>query len=237
MMEANREEGRYDLKIIKEMLSVFRLLCDSDESLNLRTVSSRAALSKTKTFKILSTLEGAGVLEKDQRGKYVMGPAAYGAAGRIMSKDPLLDRVKPLMERVALKTNEAVYFGKRDGERLVLLGMIECEQKIMTSSFVGRVLCESQDNAGQQQKFRGGIKVTEGLLDSEVSTVSQEITQFGRVVGALVVVAPTFRMPPAIVREKVVPALREATRHLTTAEGVPASRKRMAVSHLSASAV
>ena len=117
-IENNR---RYEVNNVAEAFTIIATMLDANDCLGLTQLSDCTHFSKNKTFRLLSTLEQCGIVEKDQQCNYKMGVATIGIARKIMAKASLLDRARPYMEGLVKLVNEAVYFAYYSAGEAVLV--------------------------------------------------------------------------------------------------------------------
>lgn len=204
---------RYDLNNIIEAFAIITKILDTDDTLGLTQLSNRTHLSKNKTFRILSTLEHCGIVEKDLKSNYNIGISSIGIANRIISRTTDLDNVRPCMEQLAMVFNEAVYFADCTSGEAVLVDYADCCHPVKAVSFVGKAIqlpgSSSFATCSGNVARIGDISVDVGGIDLDITTVVMPfINDKGIRTGALVVLAPTFRMPPERIKTEIVPALR-----------------------------
>lgn len=205
---------RYELNNVVEAFILLAKMLDAKDSLGLTQLSTCTGFSKNKAFRLLSTLERCGIVEKDTRNNYTIGIATIGLAHKIMAKSTVLDNVRPYMEGLAKVVNEAVYFAYYTAGEAVLVDYADCCHPIKATSFVGKAI-QLPDSTnlvicGTSVTKIGDISVDVGSLNLDITTVSIPfVNDKGVKIGALVVLAPTFRMPLKRIKTEVVPALRE----------------------------
>ena len=108
------------------------------------------------------------------------------------------------MESLAKTTSEAVYFAIYNGHEAVLVDLVDCCQPVKAVSFVGAAL-----QRGTIVPKKSDITVDVGGLSAEVTTVSVPyVNDLGVEVGALVVLAPSYRMNQNRVKTEIIPVLR-----------------------------
>lgn len=169
-------DRRYELKNVVEAFAIIGRMLDADNNLGLVQLSNSMRFSKNKTFRLLSTLEGCGLVEKDLNNKYNIGITTIGIAQKIMAKAPVMDKVQTCMEELSKVINEAVYFAYYTADEAVLVDYVDCCHPIKATSFIGKaiqlpgninyVLC------GNRVSKIGDISVDVGGLNSEITTVS-----------------------------------------------------------------
>ena len=204
---------KYDVNSVVEAFNIIDKLLDAKSGFGLTQLCHHMHITKNKAFRLLSTLEGCGIVERDQQGNYSIGTATTGIARRILAKESMLDNVRDKLEMLAKLFNEAVYFAHYSDGKAMLVDYVDCSQMIKATSFVGKTL-QHPGNTNLTSNENGvtrigGITVDVGGLDPDISTISVLIyNNIGVETGALVVLAPTFRMPLDRMKMEIVPALR-----------------------------
>lgn len=215
MTSAKTENNqKYVLNIVIEAISIFTKLLDEKEGLGLTQLCNCMSLTKNKTFRLLATLEQCGFVDKDQKNNYSIGIATIGIARRMLAKSSTLDSVRPWIEELVKLFNEAVYFAYYKDGKALLVDYVDCSHPIKATSFVGITLRHS-DSINLVTNCNcvtnnGDITVSVGGLDPDITTVSMPFfNDRGVRTGALVVLAPTFRMSMDRINTEIVPALKE----------------------------
>lgn len=93
---------------IQRAFSIFHVLFNADEGLNVAVIAERCGLPKTTTFRILNTLCECGALTKDADGNYRLGLlfALYGE--KVKSETDLVSVAKPLLAELRDNVQETV---------------------------------------------------------------------------------------------------------------------------------
>jgi DNA-binding IclR family transcriptional regulator len=169
--------------------------------------------TKNKAFRLLATLELCGVVEKDLQNKYTIGFPAFQAARKIMSKKSLNDRVRPLLSEISGQINESTYLAHIGAEGLLLVDYADCRRPIKVACLVGKEVKLAVNSAISKEvrslRYIGDIMVTTGVFDPEVTAVIAPFDDYTSSNGsALVVIAPSCRMPLSRIKTEIVPTLR-----------------------------
>lgn len=195
---------KYELQVVVETFLILEKILDARGSLSLTEICQSTHISKNKAFRMLTTLVQCGILEKDEQNSYKIGITSIENARRILAKPSSLDKAHLMMESIAGTVNEAVYFAKYNGLEAVLVDLVDCCQPIKAVSFVGAAL-----QRGTIVTKTSNITVDIGGLSAEVITVSMPyVNDQGVEIGALVVLAPTYRMSQNRVKAEIIPVLR-----------------------------
>lgn len=212
--EKTDNNPKYVLNNVIEAISIVTKLLDAKDGLGLTQLSNCMRITKNKTFRLLATLVQCGIVDKDQKNNYSIGIATIGIARRMLARNSTLDSVRPWIEGLVKLFNEAVYFAYYKDGKAVLVDYVDCSHPIRATSFVGITLSHSDSinlvtNCNCVTKI-GDITLSVGGLDPDITTVSIPFfNDRGVRTGALVVLAPTFRMSMDRINTEIVPALKE----------------------------
>jgi DNA-binding IclR family transcriptional regulator len=82
----------------------------------LRDLTDQFALDRTTTYRLMSSLVAAGMVERDERKTYRLGLEAMQLGLAAMNRSPLVQRCRPFMQRLARKTEDTVFLVVRNGD-------------------------------------------------------------------------------------------------------------------------
>jgi len=230
----SRDKESYTIQSVENALDVLEALGEGPEDIRISNLSSRLGLNKTSVFRLLATFERRGYVEKeDHNGTYRLGLTAYEIGQKFLQRMELLRKAKPHMERLAYACDEAVYLAVPRGVEVLFLDMVDTSQQVKTAPLVGQRFPISETAAGKailatptpptQQTAasltpeenrsiieRGGC-IDRGVLGEGIASVAVPIFAPNDAhLGALVVVAPDFRLDAGRVQEQILPQLIEA---------------------------
>lgn len=208
------DKQNYELLLVVETFLILEKILESEEGLALTEISKSTKISKNKAFRMLATMTQCGILEKDNQSKYKVGVTSIDYAHKTLTMASSMDKVRFMMGNIAKTINEAVYFAKYNGTEAVLFDFIDCCHTIKAVSFIGATIQLPPVTHDTITAKIGDITVDIGSLSDEITTVSiPYINGAGVAKGALVVVAPTYRMTPQRIKVEIVPALRDGMQH------------------------
>lgn len=87
-----------------------------ERGIALPTVVATTGLERTTAYRLLSSLEETGLVARDQDKLYRLGLEAMQLGLATMSRVPILERCRPLMIRLARRTEDTVYLVVRNGD-------------------------------------------------------------------------------------------------------------------------
>jgi DNA-binding IclR family transcriptional regulator len=86
------------------------------EGVSLVELTTAAGLDRTTTYRLMSGLVTAGMVERGQRKQYRLGLEAMQLGLAAMNRSPLVDRCRPFMQRLARVTEDTVFLVVRNGD-------------------------------------------------------------------------------------------------------------------------
>lgn len=87
-----------------------------EPGMTLAAVVASAGLERTTTYRLLRCLEQTGLVTRDERKLYRLGLEAMQLGLATMSRVPILERCRPMMIRLARRTEDTVYLVLRNGD-------------------------------------------------------------------------------------------------------------------------
>lgn len=93
---------------VQKALQLLSVIGRATTPVLLSDLVQRAKLSKTVCFRLLTTLEGEGMIVHDDAGGYVLGPKLIELAGRSLSRNALRSQAGPILDQVVRATGDTV---------------------------------------------------------------------------------------------------------------------------------
>jgi DNA-binding IclR family transcriptional regulator len=187
-----------------------------------RTLSELVAatgLARATTHRLATALEDHGLLARDDRGRWLLGPTV-SRLGAAAGGSSLLLAAGPVLEHLRDATGESVQLYVRRRADRVCVASLESPHSLRTIVPVGAVLPLSKGSAGRVLVGDSGQGWVESVEEREagVASVSAAVVDRGRVVAAVSVSGPverTSRQPG----ERYGPAVVEAAKRLEASLG------------------
>jgi DNA-binding IclR family transcriptional regulator len=234
------------VRVLHKTLDILEAIRSRETGFKLAELARKVELPKATVYRILTTLEGRGYLDRAADGSYRMAKKMFNLQ-RTESDEQILNRVaQPIMDQVVDATKETVNLGILDAGEVVVINTVESPQAVRMSSKIGnrRHLHSTALGkiflAGLPEKeflrlirMKGLPRLTEFTLTSKAEVVeeigrvrkqgwamdNQEneiegrcigapiLTPDGRVMAALSISGPVFRMDMARAKS-LVPQLK-----------------------------
>jgi len=234
----SRNKGSYSIQAVENALDLLEALSEGEEEVRISQLSERLAMNKTSVFRLLATLEGRGYVEREaDSGKYRLGLSAYEIGQKFLSRMVLLRQARPIMDQLARECNEVVYLVLRSNQEALFLDVADVGQQVKIVSLTGRryplettaagrvLLAFQKQSVNESQspvaltnaeimaaQHQGYLSDAETLGEGIASAAAPVLGSGGKPQGALCLVGPTYRLPEATLRYRVIPQLLEACR-------------------------
>jgi DNA-binding IclR family transcriptional regulator len=245
------------VRVLHKTLDILETVKSRESGYRLADLARAVELPKATVYRILTTLEGRGYLDRGADGSYRIARKLFDMQ-RPVSVEQILNRVaQPVMERLVASCKETVNLGILDAGEVVVINTVESPQAVRMSSKIGnrRHLHSTALGkvflAGLPQKeflrlirLKGMPKLTPHTLTAKADVVAeiervarqgyaldnQEneiegrccgapiVGPGGRVVGALSISGPVFRMDLARAKS-LVPELKDRCGEIAAAVG------------------
>lgn len=246
-----RDKSQYSVQAVAKAIDLLEMLAQEGARPTVQMLADMLDLSRNKTFRLLATLEDKGLIERSEdKGTYHLGLQAYEMAQHILKSANLIRLAHPIMEELARKLDEAVYFTVMSNDEVLFLDMVDSLQQVKAVDMVGKRFPFFTNAAGKVIKSvssielfgrtsrkrdipnplelekeldeirQKGVAVDFGGLGEGICVVAVAIRDYaGKVVGALTLLAPSFRMLHERLDEVIIPSMLEGGEQLSTKFG------------------
>jgi len=120
------------------MLDIFETFESSRRPLSLTELAESAGIPKSTCHAIVATLISRGYLYTLQKPRALYPTKRmHDVVSSILRDDPFIERAMPLLERLRDSTRETIILGKRHGDTIIYLQVIEGTQSIRYSAKAG----------------------------------------------------------------------------------------------------
>lgn len=185
--------------------------------LSLADAARETGLATSTALRLLRSLEAAGLVARDDDGRFRPGSRLLQLGARAFSREPLIALAQVPMEQVVELTGESVYLSiPGPAGTAMYIRIEEGTHSVRHTNWVGRSVPLEGTAVGQV--LRGEIPaeqfaLVQDTVESDVTALSAPVTVHGTVVGALSTLVPTYRCTDELA-ERCGQALVEATQSL-----------------------
>ncbi|TWJ19239.1 IclR family transcriptional regulator [Geobacter argillaceus] len=246
-----RDKREYTVQSVENALDILEVLAEGTLDATLPRLSETLGVSRNKVFRLLATLESRELVQREeQSGVYRLGLGMLGLAQRVVNGASLIRHAHPVMETLARKHDEAVYLTVLQGEEVLFLDMVDCDQPVKAAALVGKKYPFFTNAAGKAikalepgdllEKFfkkvrrrmdadevarleselseirEKGVAIDSGGLGEGIVGVAVAVRDYaGKVVGAITLLGPSFRLLTDRIENEIVPSLMEGAETLS----------------------
>lgn len=125
------------VRVLHKTLDILETIKSRESGYRLADLARAVELPKATVYRILTTLEGRGYLDRDTDGSYRMAKKLFDLQ-RPLSLEKILNRVaQPVMEHLVASCKETVNLGILDAGEVVVINTVESPQAVRMSSKIG----------------------------------------------------------------------------------------------------
>jgi DNA-binding IclR family transcriptional regulator len=135
---AGQPARRETVGAVEHAIAVLRCLSEAGSSLGVNEVARRIGLHKSSVSRIVGTLEGARIIQREPAtGQVSLGIGLVALAAPVLANFAARDLVKPLLKELAVSVGETVSFSIWDGREAVSIEHVSGSNSIQVFSRPG----------------------------------------------------------------------------------------------------
>jgi IclR family acetate operon transcriptional repressor len=185
-------------RTVERALALLATICDTGGA-NLADSARECDLAPSTALRLLRTLENTGfVAKEDAGGTYRPGSRLIQLGAQALSNESLIDFAKPEMEKLVDDTGESAYLSVEGHAGTALyISIVEGTHSVRHASWVGRTVPVDISAAGQALRGRvpdEGYVIVERGVEADVTAIASPIYSEARIVAALSLVVPSYRL-------------------------------------------
>lgn len=181
----------------------------------LSELAARLDQSPATLYRVLSTLAARDIAETDPSTQtWHVGPGAFRIGSAFLRRTAIMERARPLMQRLVEQTGETANLGTERGDKVLFLGQVETHESIraffppgtqasMHSSGIGKALLSTYDGprvarifaAEPIKRFTPATNATLLALEADLARIRARgyaVDNEERTAGMRCVAAPVF---------------------------------------------
>lgn len=184
-------------RTVERALALLATICDRGRA-NLADSARDCDLPPSTALRLLRTLETTGFVTKEEFGTYRPGSRIIQLGAQALSNESLIALAKPLMEQLVVDTGESAYLSV-EGHRgtALYISIVEGTHSVRHASWVGRTVPLDRSAAGHALRGRtpdSGYVIVERGVEADVTAIACPVYSEARIVAALSLVVPTYRL-------------------------------------------
>jgi DNA-binding IclR family transcriptional regulator len=128
------------IKTADRTLALFEMFAIEQRPMTLSVLAEKMGIPTSSAHGLIKTLQERGYLyEVSRRYGYYLTKKLQQQVGAISAGSPLLAQIYPYLQQLSDEAFETVLLGKRQGDFVIYLEVIECQQSIRFTPEVGEV--------------------------------------------------------------------------------------------------
>jgi DNA-binding IclR family transcriptional regulator len=133
--------NKYMAPSVKKAFEILEAISLSRKGAGVNKIARDLKMAKSTVHGITSILEDLGAIMRDPLTKrYTLGLTLFELGRLAYSQIDLKDLARPIMEELMEKTQESVFLGVLNGERVTILDIVESRQDLKITSPVGTTI-------------------------------------------------------------------------------------------------
>jgi DNA-binding IclR family transcriptional regulator len=182
---------------VERVLALLATVCE-EGTVTLTEAAAHVDLPISTALRLLRSLSNEGFVSRDEDGLFHVGPRMMQLGAASLSRSNLIRLAAPIMDSLALETGESVYLASRGfGDTALYIHISEGTQSIRHTSWVGRTIPLHASAAGQAllgNVAQGEYLTLKGSVEPDVTAIASPIRVGDRVLAALNLVIPSYRV-------------------------------------------
>jgi IclR family transcriptional regulator, acetate operon repressor len=184
-------------RTVERALALLATVCERGRA-NLADSARDCELAPSTALRLLRTLETTGFVSKDESGMYRPGGRIIQLGAQALSNESLVDLAAEAMGEVATKTGESAYLSvEGHAGNALYISIVEGTHSVRHASWVGRTVPLDRSAAGHALRGKlpeAGYVVVERGVEKDVTAIACPVYSEARIVAALSVVVPSYRL-------------------------------------------
>jgi len=127
--------------VLHKTLDILETLKKSRSGMGLTDMARSMSMPKATVYRILSTLEARGYLDRDAAGSYRISTKLFTLQNEVSSLQRLLQIAPPILQELSNRCRETVNLGMLDGGEVLVIATVESPQSVRMASKVGNRRC------------------------------------------------------------------------------------------------
>ena len=131
----------YQAPTVKKAFSILRCIAKSDNGMGISQLAHSLDISKSTVHGIVGALESVGAVNRDAASKrYTPGLTLFELGRGVYTRINLKDTARPVLESLMDKTDESVFLGIRNGERVTIIDIVQPSHDLKITASVGMTI-------------------------------------------------------------------------------------------------
>lgn len=125
------------IQVIDRAAAILDTLAGHDQPLSLKLIAADTGLHPSTAFRILASLGGHGLVDRDPAGHYRLGARLLHWGDRVRSRLDLRGEARPVMEWLRDQVGETVNLTVREGDEVVYVERMTAKRAVRVEQVIG----------------------------------------------------------------------------------------------------
>ena len=137
-MKSPREKRSYaSIQVVNRLVQLLDVIAARGEPVSLKVLAAETGLHTSTAFRILASLEGHGLVERDAVGRYHLGPKLLRLGSRIHRQLDLREEARPVLEWLRAQVDETVNLTVPEGDEAVYVERATTRRMMRVEHVIG----------------------------------------------------------------------------------------------------
>ncbi|GLP67109.1 MULTISPECIES: IclR family transcriptional regulator [Streptomyces] len=189
--------GETSTRTAERAMALLGVVCEHG-AITLAESARETGLAASTALRLLRALENGGFVRREADGSFRPGTRIVQFGARALSHESLVPYCREAMERIVAVTRESVYLSIPSHDDTALyIAITEGTHSVRHTSWVGRTIPRRASAVGAvfagETPARGYVVVEDGV-ENDVTAIAAPLLTGSRVIAALSVVVPDYRL-------------------------------------------
>jgi DNA-binding IclR family transcriptional regulator len=158
----------------ERVVQVLELIAASPDGMGVTEVARELDVHKATASRLLATLAGRGMLERDPDSlRYQIGAAVVSLAAATLERLPVVSQARPELERLSAATGETVNLAILDGRHVVYVDQVAPANAVVMANWIGRRSPAYASSSGKVLLAFGSAEARETVLRGPFEPLTQ----------------------------------------------------------------
>ena len=141
---------------VARALALLDALCESEHGLGVNELARRIAVSPSTASRLLATLEGAGMVQRDGQGPFRLGLGLVTLADRVLARLDLRALARPVLVELMERTGETATLSIPGEREAITVDSVPSRSSVVSMARLGRPSVSHATAVGKVMLAFGG---------------------------------------------------------------------------------
>jgi IclR family acetate operon transcriptional repressor len=138
MTQQQDDRGARPVASVARALTLLEALCESERDLGVNELARQIGVSPSTASRLLATLEGAGMVQRDAGGPFRLGMGLVALADRVLARLDLRALARPVLEALTGRTGETATLSVPGEREAITVDSVPSRASVVSMARLGR---------------------------------------------------------------------------------------------------